>query len=64
MAKAWAATADMTPIPPRTDKTMPAKFMRVLTTVVVGAEEGAEAEEGVPPAAALFTEAADTDDIL
>ena len=56
MAKAWAATADITPIPPITDKTMPAKFIRVLTTVVVGAGLG------VPPAAALSVD--ETEDIL
>ena len=64
MAKAWAATADMTPMPPITDKTIPAKFMRVLTIVVVAGDVPLEeaAPEGVPPATALSVD--ETEDIL
>ena len=65
MEKAWAATAPITPRPPRTDNTMPAKFMRVLTTVVVPVEEAdADAVDGAPPAAALSVVATLAVDIL
>ena len=57
MAKAWAATAAITPIPPRTDKTM---AISLLLSLFFGAEpdeeddaedaeEAEEAEEGNPP---------------
>ena len=68
MANACAATADITPIPPNTDKTMPNIFKRVLTTCVVpgaacdaddaddaDADDADDADDtGVPPAPALI----------
>jgi len=69
MAKAWAATAAITPQPPITDKTIPTKFIRVLTTVVpvAAATGGPPAATGGPLALALvseFTEFAEVVDIL
>ena len=45
MAKAWAATAEITPMPPRTDKTMPTMFIRALTVTSVVALAPDDADE-------------------